>query len=93
MAFIITRKNPQTGKLEHPLRNHDGAFVLGDPAHGAQKHHKKFAVKVRTIAEVAALVGRGFSVRMTDGKSRPSLISPASLHLEEVGDADPARSV
>jgi hypothetical protein len=83
VAISITRRNPRTGRIERPWRNRDGVFVLGDPAHGAQKHHDRFALKVATIEEVAALVRRGFSVRMTDGDSPPSLISPDSLTLEE----------
>jgi hypothetical protein len=88
MATSITRRNPHTGRIERPWRNRDGLFVLGDPAHGAQKHHDKFALKVGTIQEVAALVSSGHSVRMTDGESPPSLISPDSLTIEEVDDSD-----
>jgi len=84
MAISITRVNPRTGKLERPWRNRDGFFVLGDPIHGAQKHHDKNAVKVATLEEVAERVRDGFSVRMTDGEAPPSLISPDSLRLEEV---------
>lgn len=89
MAIRITRTNPRTGQVERPWRNRDGVFVMGDPAHGAQKHHEKFAVKVETIEEVAAHIGRGFSLRMTDGESPPSLISPDSLTIEQVDDNDP----
>lgn len=89
MGTSITRRNPRTGKDERPWRNRDGLFVLGDPAHGAQKHHEKFAVKVATLEEAAALVRRGFSLRMTDGESPPSLISPDSLVITETKDADP----
>ncbi len=88
MAISITRQNPRTGRIERPWKNRDGLFVLGDPAHGAQKHHDKFATKVATIEEVATLIGRGFSVRITDGESPPSLISPDSLTIEEVDDKD-----
>lgn len=84
MAVSITRRNPRTGRIERPWRNRDNLFVLGDPAHGAQKHHDKFAVKVATLDEVARLVRQGFSVRMTDGESPPSLISPDSLSIEEI---------
>jgi hypothetical protein len=87
MAIRITRINPRTKQVERPWRNRDDVFVLGDPAHGAQKHHDKFAVKVKTIEEVAAYIGRGFSVRMTDGESPPSLISPDSLTVEQVDDS------
>ncbi len=90
MAVRITRRNPRTGRIELPWRNRDGLFVLADPAHGARRHHDKFAVKVKTIEEVAALVGRGFPVRMTDGDTPPSLISPDSLTVETVDDASPA---
>lgn len=89
MAIRITRVNPRTGHVERPWRNRDHLFVLGDPAHGAQKHHDKFAVKVPTIAEAAALVGRGFSIRMTDGEIPPSMISPEALTMEEIDDTDP----
>jgi hypothetical protein len=88
MAIRITRINPRTGQVERPWRNRDHVFVLGDPAHGARKHHDKFAVKVATIEEVAAYIGRGFSVRMTDGESPPSLIAPDSLTVERVDDSD-----
>ena len=90
MAVRITRRNPRTGRIELPWRNRDGLFPLADPAHGARRHHDKFAVKVKTIEEVAALVGRGFPVRMTDGDTPPSLISPDSLTVETVDDASPA---
>ncbi len=82
MAINITRTNPRTGRAERPYVNREGFFVLGDPAHGREKHHTKFAVKVRTLEEVVAYVGRGFSVRMTDGENPPSLISPASLTID-----------
>ena len=90
MAVRITRLNPRTGRVERPWLNRDRLFVLGDPAHGAQKHHDKFAVKVPTISEAAALVGKGFSIRMTDGETPPALISPDALSVEEVDEADAA---
>ena len=88
MAISITRRNPRTGRIERPWRNRDNLFVLGDPAHGAQKHHDRFAVKVETLEEVARLIERGFSVRMTDGNSPPSLISPDSLAVEDIDTED-----
>jgi hypothetical protein len=80
----ITRINPKTGRVETPLLEH-GWYVLGDPAHGSQKHHERFAVRVRTLEEVLDHVKRGFSVRMCDGVTRPYLISPKSLKII-VGD-------
>jgi hypothetical protein len=80
-AISITRRNPKTGRVETPYREH-GCYVLGDPAHGREKHHKRFAVRVRTLEEVLDRVRRGFSVRMTDGiTSWPPLISPRSLEI------------
>ena len=89
MAISITRVNPRTGHTERPWRNRDGLFVLGDPAHGAQRHHDKFAVKVGTIEEVATLVGQGFSVRMSDGRNPASLIAADSLSVEQIKDGEP----
>ena len=90
MAIRIMRTNPRTGRIERPWLNREGFFVLGDPAHGAQKHHDKFAVKVETLEDVAAHIGRGFSVRMTDGESPPSLIAPQSLTIEQIEDSNQA---
>lgn len=84
-TISITRRNPRAGKTETPLREH-GWYVLGDPANGQQKHHKKFAVRVRTLEEVLDHVRRGFSVRMSDGLTRPSLISPKSLEIRVAGE-------
>lgn len=88
-AISIIRRNPRTGRVERPWRNREGFFVLGDPAHGAQKHHDRFAVKVETLEEVASHVRRGFSVRMSDGESPPSLIAPDSLIVEEAEAGGP----
>lgn len=78
----ITRKNPATGRVETPHRER-GFYVLGDPAHGNKRHHKAFAVQVRTLEEVLDHIRRGFSVRMSDGSAaaRPSLIAPGSLEI------------
>jgi len=76
----ITRRNPATGKVESPLKEH-GSYTLGDPANGKDKHKTGFAVRVRTLEEVLDRVRRGFSVRMSDGVTRPSLISPKSLTI------------
>jgi plasmid maintenance system antidote protein VapI len=91
MAISITRVNPRTGQTERPWRNRDGLFVLGDPAHGAQRHHDKFAVKVGTIEEVATLVAQGFSVRMSDGRNPASLIAADSLSVEQIKGGDPGK--
>jgi len=81
----ILRTNPNTGAIERPWRQYDrengGMFVLADPAHGAQRHHKDNAVMVASYSEALELVRKGFSIRMSDGRSAPSLISPASLEF------------
>jgi hypothetical protein len=89
MAIRITRINPRTGQIERPWRNRDGFFVLGDPKHGAQRHHDKFAVKVETLDEVSNLIRRGFSLRMTDGETPAALITPESLTVDTGEDPDP----
>ena len=89
MVAKITRINPHTGRVEMPWLNREGFFVLADPKHGARRHHDKFTVKVSTLEEAAQHVREGFSIRMTDGESPPSLISPASLTIEDVGKDNP----
>lgn len=56
-------------------------FVLADPIVGAQKHHKNNAVMVASYSEALELVRSGYSIRMSDGRSAASLVSPASLEL------------
>lgn len=84
-SISITRRNPKTGRTATPLQEH-GWYVLGDPAHGKQKHHKRFAVQLRTLEEVLDHLRRGFSVRMSDGLTRPSLVSPKSLEIHVAGE-------
>ncbi len=83
-TMTITRRNPLTGRIEIPLKEH-GWYVLGNPAHGKLKHKTAFAVRVRTSQEVLDHLRRGFSLRMSDGVTRPSLISPKSLEIHTAG--------
>lgn len=76
----ITRLNPKTGLTEVPARQ-NGHFILGDPAFGADKKLARHAVLVTSLEEVAALVRRGYHVRMTDGVRRPGLISPGKIQI------------
>lgn len=85
----ITRVNPKTGALERPWRNRDHQFVLGDPSKGDQRHHDEHAVKVDNYGEAVELVQGGFAIRVSDGRSPPSLVVPGSL---EIGD-DPVTSL
>jgi hypothetical protein len=77
----ILRTNPVTGLLEKPWRQRDRTFVLADPAHGAQRHHKSNAVFATSYAEALELVRQGFAIRMSDGRSAPSLVAAGSLEL------------
>ncbi|TPG13635.1 hypothetical protein [Sphingomonas oligophenolica] len=56
-------------------------FVLGDPAHGSHRHHKENAVLVSSYLEALELVRKGFAIRMSDGRSAPSLVAPGSLEF------------
>jgi hypothetical protein len=79
----ITRINPKSGALERPWRTRDHLFVLGDPAKGSVRHHDEHAVKVDNYGEALELVERGFSIRMSDGKSAPNLVVPSSLTISD----------
>lgn len=81
-AIRIVRKHPRDGETEEAVKNKDGFYVLGDPAHGNKKHHASNAVYVKTLDEAADLVeNRGFSIRMASKGKPPSLISPANVHI------------
>ncbi len=90
VSYRISRINPKSGLVEQPYRDKDGQFILADPVGGAQRHHAKFAVKVSTTADAVEYLEKGFPIRMTDGKSAPSLVSRKSLTIEpvEVDDED-----
>lgn len=79
------RTNPKSGAIERPWRQrdreHNDMFVLGDPAFGAERHHKDNAVFVSSYSEALELVRRGFSIRMSDGRHAPVLVSPSSLEF------------
>lgn len=56
-------------------------FVLGDPVHGSQRHHKENAVLASSYLEALELVRNGFAIRISDGRSAPSLVAPGSLEF------------
>ena len=76
----IERVSPRKGVVEEPVWTSKG-YQLADPSHGAQKHHAKHAVHVRTLDEAAQLIGKGFSLWMVAKEKRSSLISPQSLRI------------
>ena len=82
---IIRRRNPTTGAIERPWRDRYNNFVLGDPGHGGELHHRKHAVLTDDYDKAVALVRNGFSIRMSAGDGRPpSLISAGALELADV---------
>lgn len=56
-------------------------FVLGDPAIGEKRHHKSNAIMVSSYSEALELVRKGCSIRMSDGRSPPNLVSATSLEF------------
>ncbi|WP_372802743.1 hypothetical protein [Paracoccus seriniphilus] len=76
----IERISSRPGVIEEPILTSKG-YQLGDPAHGSAKHHAKYAVYAETLDEAAALVEKGFSLRMGAKGKSPSLIAPKSLRI------------
>ena len=56
-------------------------FVLADPAQGAERHHKSNAVMVPSYSEALALVRKGYSIRVSDGRNAANLVTPGSLQF------------
>lgn len=76
----IERVSSRAGVVEEPIVTAKG-YQLADPAHGKHKHHAEHAVHVPTMEEAAALIERGFSIRMGAKGKPPSLIAPKSLRI------------
>lgn len=76
----IERIAPRKGVVEEPLVTARG-YRLADPAQGGKRHHAALAVHVRSLEEVARLVGRGHCLWMTAKGKRPSLIAPQGLRI------------
>lgn len=79
-VIMIERAVPRDGIIEEPEWGPKG-YCLGDPKFGAEKHHAKNAVFVKTLDEAAELVSKGFSLRMVGPGKRASLVSPKSLRI------------
>lgn len=79
-VISIERISSRDGITEVPVLTARG-YQLGDPAHGALKHHAEHAVHVQTLEEAAELIERGFSLRMGAKGKSPSLIAPKSLRI------------
>ena len=76
----IERVAPRDDIVEEPEWSTKG-YCLGDPRFGAEKHHAKNAVYVKTLDEAADLVTKGFSLRMVGPGKRASLVAPKSLRI------------
>lgn len=81
----IERVSSRVSSVEEPVVTSKG-YQLADPAHGKHKHHAEHATYVRTLDEAAALVSRGFSLRMGAKGKSPSLIAPKSLRIVRESD-------
>lgn len=79
----IERISSRAGVVEEPVVTAKG-YQLADPAHGKHKHH---ANNVKTLVEAAALIGRGFSMRMRAKGRPPSLIVPKRLRIVRQDEA------
>jgi len=76
----IERVASRDNIVEEPEWSSKG-YCLGDPKFGAEKHHAKNAVFVKTLDEAADLVSKGFSLRMVGPGKRASLVAPKSLRI------------
>jgi hypothetical protein len=79
-VIMIERAAPRNGIIEE-LEWSPKGYCLDDPKFGAEKHHAKNAVFVKTLDEAAELVSKGFSLRMVGPGKRASLVSPKSLRI------------
>lgn len=75
----VYRLDPKTDRKQFPIRQ-DGYFVLGDPAHGNQKHLARNQVLVRTEQEMIDLIIKGYAVRVATDAA-PSLVR-LNLHVD-----------
>jgi hypothetical protein len=76
----IERVQSRSRELEEPQFTAKG-YCLGDPKHGAVKHHARNAVYAKTLEDAAELVEKGFSLRMVAHGKRASLVSPGALRI------------
>lgn len=62
-----------------PPAMRDGCFVMGDPAAGAQKHHARNQILVRSEEEAVRLIRKGSSIRI-ETETSPSLVRRNLYH-------------
>jgi len=76
----IERVSSRSGVVEEPVITAKG-YQLADPTHGKHRHHAENATYAQTLKEAAALIARGFSLRMEAKGKPPSLIAAKSLRI------------
>jgi hypothetical protein len=72
----VTRLNPVTKRLERPWRTRQHNFVLTGKG-------SKREILVEDYEVALAMVMEGHSIRMSDGRSPPSVVTPASLTIAD----------
>ena len=72
--LAISRINPATQKRERPWRNRAHEFSVTAP-------HSSREVLTQNYANALAMVQAGSSIRMSDGRGSPTLVSPLSLRI------------
>ncbi len=75
----ITRFNPVTKKAERPWRTRQHNFVL--TGNGSKRE-----ILVEDYEVALAMVMEGHSIRMSDGRSPPSVVTPASLTIADANE-------
>lgn len=78
-AMRVYRLDPKTDQKQFPILQ-EGFFVLGNPAHGDQKHLARNQVLVRTEQEMINLIIKGYAVRVATDAA-PSLVR-LNLHVD-----------
>ena len=83
--ILLSRINPNTGRVERPWQDADGNYVLADPGAGGRRHHRSNVVITPDYEEAVRLVREhGHSIRMKAYGTQSLLISPSSILWEEV---------
>lgn len=76
----IGRISSKSRVVEEPAVTTRG-YQLADPAHSKHKHHAECAAHVKTLNGAAAMIERGFSLRIGAKGKAPSLIAPKNLRI------------
>lgn len=80
MPIKIERTKPRPGGKEEPILTSRG-YELAEPMLGHERNQISKATFVETLEAAAALVEKGYSIRMGRSGLRASLISSKSLRI------------